>query len=74
MEWLDIQRVYDDCGDGLGWYAEGHVDKKEFLKEVNAEWDEEFTIEAVKHMYMKFVKITKKDRELDFFLMSGTNI
>ena len=58
-----VTAIYDiDNGDTIGYQALGHVDKKDFIKSVVFEFDEEITEDKVKFGYMKSVPINRYEQ------------
>ena len=46
---LDIETLVDDGGSITGYWARGHINKGEFARLVNWQWDQNFAVNDVLH-------------------------
>lgn len=46
---LEIETLVDDSGNIAAYWARGHVDKEEFARLVNWQWDRNFVLKDVLH-------------------------
>jgi hypothetical protein len=75
MEVIDVERISDDCGDCMGWYAKGKNTLEEMIKGIEftegddyLEDDEKLLLKPI-YGYMRFVPVGKyDDQPFEFYI------
>lgn len=61
---IEASAELDGSSDPMIFWIKGHVDKAEFAREVNKEYELDYTVEEVNHTYVRLVPVGAGRRDM----------